>query len=183
MIPEQYPQNIEDIHHGLSYYAAHQKYVKCLIATFFAPLNYLLKNASENGNLTFDSVGLSLGILDLKTRYIPDALRDIGYLINIDTARHGPNPIDKANDYHAALAVILAGLKSIQDRGGAAWNLSFKGKNYDVVLKMPINFISDDTEGLDKVVDRFFSRTKVKCLCRMCSCPFDSAGDHQYIFE
>jgi hypothetical protein len=125
---------------------------------------------------------MSLGILDLETRSVDSAWRDIGYLINMDTAQTGDNPIDKINDYHATLAIILSGIKEIQDRGGIAWTLPFKGKRYDVVLKMPIIFITGDTEGQDKLVGKFANRANVKALCRMCSCPFESTGDPDYNF-
>ena len=58
-----------------------------------------------------------------------------------------------------------------------------KERTVRVFFRVPILFIIDDTDGHDKLVGKFATRTnKVKRVCRYCNCPFDSTDDPFYDF-
>jgi hypothetical protein len=180
IVPEESPAVITDVHHGSAYYEAYHRLIKNPKREILCPIALYgdKSHITTNGNLTIEPMQMSLLIFNLATRFMPSSWRTIGYLINMSNIPKGATPLDKANDYHASLAVILEQLKEIQESGGIAWQLSFKGKQYDVVFKFPIMFISGDTEGLDKFVGRFQVRTgRVKKLCRYCDCPFLETGN------
>ncbi len=46
------------------------------------------------------------------------------------------------------------------------------------VLKIPIQSLVGDNEGLDKIVGHFTNRTMVAGVCRKCKVSLASTGDH-----
>jgi hypothetical protein len=99
---------------------------------------------TTNGNLTIEPMQISLLIFNLATQFMPSSWRMIGYLINISNIPKGLTSLDKVDDYHASLAVILEQLKEVQESGEITWQLLFKGKQYDIVFKLSIMFISGE---------------------------------------
>ena len=64
------------------------------------------------------------------------------------------------------------------------WETSFKGKNFDVIIKTPLLFVSGDNEGLDKIAGRYGSHSKkVKSLCRYCNTPCLETGNPLFPFK
>jgi hypothetical protein len=75
----------------------------------------------------------------------------------------------RAQDFHAQLAVILEGLKELQQDGGFAWDLNYKGKNHSIVFHPVVAVGITDTEEHDKYAGHYCSRNKqIKQLCRYC---------------
>ncbi len=75
-------------------------------------------------------------------------------------------------DMHFMLRKILEPYKKLQDMGGIAWNLHYKGKNHNVHFIPFIMFVKGDTGEADKHCGKFGSRGEhVKQLCRYCTCP------------
>ena len=97
--------------------------------------------------------------------------RNLGYLVN-QSHLHYTTAVDKALDYHVLLEHILESLVHLQNGPGLSWKLNFAGKQFNVVFKFPLMFVSGDTEGHDKLVGKYLSRSiKVARLCRYCECP------------
>jgi hypothetical protein len=89
----------------------------------------------------------------------------------------------KILDYHTSLKHILDELIQCQQSGGIRWDFKFKGRNYDVILQMPILLIIGDSEGHDKMCARTGSNNlKCKRLCRACDCTPEDADDPDYIY-
>ena len=64
-----------------------------------------------------------------------------------------------------------------------AWKYSIDGKQYDLVLQIPVLFIIGDTEGQDKICGRYTSRSNVQKLCRYCNIPFSETDDPDFKFK
>ena len=87
---------------------------------------------------------------------------------------------EKQSDYHSMLEVVLAPLKQLQTEPGITYSLVFGSKNYQVSLKIPILFISGDSEGQDKLVGRRLVYSNLKGtahICRYCNIPYDKTED------
>ena len=75
------------------------------------------------GNLSLEPVTFTLGIFKRFLRHHGKAWRTLGFIEDLDSL-FGANhikPLQKANDYHAILSIILSDIKKIQKAGGIDW--------------------------------------------------------------
>ena len=64
------------------------------------------------------------------------------------------------------------------------WDLIINKNNVKVYFSIPTLFIIGDTDGHDKIVGKFASRTSnVKRLCRYCNCPYDETDNPDFHFN
>jgi hypothetical protein len=72
--------------------------------------------------------------------------------------------------YHEILDAMLAPVVKLQSKGGVPFSFTYRGKCYDVNVKVFLMFIIGDTEGHDKLLcGRYNSRAlQVKQVCRHC---------------
>ena len=80
------------------------------------------------------------------------------------------------------MTVILSSLVKLQQTGGIAWRLKYKGVVHDVVLKIPVLFIIGDNEGHDKLCGRYLS-SQAERLCRYCDCSFNDISNPDVQFS
>lgn len=81
-------------------------------------------------------------------------------------------PDTNAQDLHQILHVILGSYRRIQDNGGFAWDLHYKGKIYRLQFIPFVIFVKGDTVEHDKHCGKYGTRTGgVAQLCRYCTCP------------
>jgi hypothetical protein len=79
--------------------------------------------------------------------------------------------------------ILLGSLVDAQQGTGIAWCLSCQAELFKVVFKLPVLFIVGDTEGHDKMVGKFLSRTnRITRLCRDCDCPTEDTDVTTYLF-
>jgi hypothetical protein len=72
--------------------------------------------------------------------------------------------------YHEILDVLLASVVQLQSKGGVPFSFTYRGKCYDVNLKVFLMFIIGDTEGHDKLCGCYNSSAlQVKRVCRHCN--------------
>ena len=68
------------------------------------------------------------------------------------------NSLTKLRMYHEILDAMLASVVRLQSKGGIPFSFSYRGKPYNVNLKVFLMFIIGDTEGHDKLCGRYNSR-------------------------
>jgi hypothetical protein len=82
--------------------------------------------------------------------------------------------------YHGIFDAMLASVVNLQSKGGVPFSFTYRGKHYDVNLKVLLMFIIVHTEGHDKLCGRYNSRTlQVKRLCRHCDIPTMDQAQHR----
>jgi hypothetical protein len=106
----------------------------------------------------------------------------VGWVPNLDTLPSS-TPVGKAEDYHIVLKTALKQIIEVQKFDGIKWVLTFRSKEYTVVLKLPVLFIICDTEGADKLCARYLNRTKVNYLCHYCNIPTNKTSDPHHPFK
>ena len=126
-------------------------------------------HTTENGNLCMEPVSLTHGLINRATRNKTEAWRPLGYVKNQGVLPKVKSSL-KAQDYHFMMDAILESLVKLQETGGIAWRLKYKGVEYDVILKIVVLFVIADNEGHDKLCGRYLS-SLARRLCRYCDCP------------
>lgn len=139
-------------------------------------------HTDTNGNLCLEPVTFTLGIFKRSLRNNPKAWRTLGFIPNQDmnkkTTGASTSSSVRACDYHAALHVIFESIRALQGSNGVAWDLKYKGVSRRVTFKFPILFITGDTEGHDKLVGKYLSRSSsVSRHCRYCDCSSQFTGN------
>ena len=130
------------------------------------------------GNLSLEPVTFTLGIFNRALRHMAKAWKTLGFIEDLDKL-FGANQInadEKADDYHAILAIILADIKEIQKAGGIDWVFEINGTKHKRRLKIPIMFIIGDCKGHDVLCARVASH-QAHYLCRDCNCSKESGDD------
>ena len=139
------------------------------------------------GKLSVEPVSFTLGILNRKTRNLPQAWRTLGYIedfsnivrANQEQSAKKVNPKTHLQDYHAMMEHILKDLQDLQGKdNGFAWNLQIGAKTYNVVFKIAVQVVIGDCKGNDYLCGRYGTHSlQVKKLCRDCKvCTMD--GDN-----
>lgn len=83
-------------------------------------------------------------------------------------------PETKAQDLHSMLHCMLESYVEMQDSGGLAFDMFYKGKLHKLQFIPYCHCIKGDTVEHDKHCGSYGSRTRgVKQLCRACCCPTD----------
>jgi len=92
--------------------------------------------------------------------------------------------LQKAQDLHAALDHILAGLTKLQ-KEGLKWDLIHNGRTFnDVEFVFFVPFTRCDTDEADKLCGACTNRTaNVQQLCRCCCCPIDQSDNIRAKFK
>jgi hypothetical protein len=86
----------------------------------------------------------------------------------------------KAEDYHPMLIVVLSPLSELQTFNGIDLDLEYKNTMYCVSLKIPILFVTGDSEGQDKLVGRSLQYSNLrgtKLICRYCNVTYDNTDN------
>jgi hypothetical protein len=74
--------------------------------------------------------------------------------------------------YREILDVMLVSVVKLQRKGGVPFSFTYRGKQYDVNLKVFLMFIIGDIEGHDELCGRYNScALQVKRVCRHCDIP------------
>lgn len=80
---------------------------------------------------------------------------------------------DKKNyDYHSTLTIVLSPLIRLQSDNG----IDYDDNKIEVMLKIPIIFVTGDSQGQDKIVGRknqYISVNEGAHLCRYCDIQYD----------
>jgi hypothetical protein len=101
-----------------------------------------------------------------KTPNKPQAWRPLGYILNLELqskaeSAHAMKKEENIKLYYDVLRKILASLRKLQKDGGLPYSSNYQGKEYTVLLKLPILFIVGDTKGHDHLCARYNSRAMV----------------------
>lgn len=92
-------------------------------------------------------------------------------------------PACNAQDLHYMMEAMLQSYKELQV-SGFDWDLSYKGKSYQLHFELYVAFIKGDTVEHDKHCGSYNSRNKgVKQLCRYCTVPNDETDDAYCDYE
>jgi hypothetical protein len=151
---------------------------------------YIDKIATDrHGHLSLEPVYFTLTMFNRKTRNQPQAWRPLGYIPNLGLqskaeSTHGLKKEAKIKLYHDVLRKILAPLGKLQTDGGLPFCLHYRGRAFNVILKLPILFIVGDTEGHDRLCGRYNSRAHgVARLCRHCTTPTLQTSNLDYAWD
>ena len=124
----------------------------------------VMKHKSKGRRIMLDSMHMD-GVMAHQ-----DALEDEGIADN--------DKVEKAQDFHSMLEVVLRSYVILQD-SGFVWDLPYKGKWFkDIEFVLFTPFIKVDGEEADKLCGKYLSRTRnVAQLCRYCECPTNKSDD------
>ncbi len=131
----------------------------------------------QHGRCSLEPGYATLGIWNVTTRNKAEAWRPLGYIPNLyllskNENKFRMNSLTKLRMYHEILDAMLASVVRLQSKGGIPFSFSYRGKQYNVNLKVFLMFIIGDTEGHDKLCGRYNSRAlQVKRVCRHCDIP------------
>ncbi len=131
----------------------------------------------QHGRCSLEPGYATLGIWNRPTRNKAEAWRPLGYIPNLyllskNENKFRMNSVTKLRMYHEILDAILESVVRLQSKGGLPFSFDYKGKHYDVNLKVFLMVIIGDTEGHDKLCGRYNSRAlQVKRVCRHCNIP------------
>ena len=185
--PNEYEKEfINDINDGDCYKSAYNLYCGNKSTDVLCPLILFIDKThiDVKGNLTLEPVCLTLGIFNQDTRNKEDSWRIVGFIPSTNQISNQKlQSYEKQIDYHAMLEVILAPLIQIQKTNGIAWDLSYGSKIYNVVLKIPILFVTGDSEGQDKLVGRrlVYSNLRQSAhICRYCNVSFEDTDNPKF---
>ena len=177
-------QSYKDINDGTCYLDAYNYYCKNKTTDVLCPLIFFVDktHADFRGNIKLEPVMMTLGIFNKYTRNRENAWRTIGFIPNLDNvSNENLTADDKADDYHALLKVILAPLVDLQNEENVIeYVFDYNGVLYPVVLKVPILFVTGDSEGQDKLVGRianYSSNKDTARVCRYCDIPANVMDD------
>ncbi len=133
----------------------------------------------NRGNLCSEPILLGFAGLDYRTRMNPDSWRPLGFVPNQNVHPTAKTPEGKLSDVHVVMRHILDGVLQLQQKD-VRFRIPHKisGGFIPAVLKIPIQSLVGDNEGLDKIVGHFTNRTMVAGVCRKCKVPLASTGDH-----
>jgi len=124
-----------------------------------------------------------------------EVLDNEGWVLEEETKKRGKkaakdvntkktDALQKAQDLHAMLDHILAGLIKLQ-KEGLKWDLIYNGRTFnDVEFVFFVPFVRCDTDEADRLCGAYTNRTaRVKQLCRYCCCPTDQSNNIRAKFK
>jgi hypothetical protein len=132
---------------------------------------------NQHGRCSLEPGYATLGIWNVATRNKAEAWQPLGYIPNLyllskNENKFRMNSLKKLQMYHEILDAMLASVVQLQSKGDVPFFFTYRGKRYDVNLKVFLIFIIGDTEGHDKLCGRYNSRAlQVKQVCRHCNIP------------
>lgn len=139
-----------------------------------------------HGRCSLEPGYATLGIWNLSTRNKAEAWRPLGYIPNLyllskNENKFRMNSVTKLRMYHEILDAILESVIKLQSKGGVPFSFVYRGKQYNVNLKVFLMVVIGDTEGHDKACGRYNSRAlQVKRVCRHCDIPTMECDDAFY---
>ncbi|MGL4757811.1 MAG: hypothetical protein ACRCXZ_00605, partial [Patescibacteria group bacterium] len=174
---------LSDINDGYCYKDAYSFYCPETEKDVLCPLILFIDKTHIDikGNLTLEPVCLTLGIFNQNTRNKEEAWRIIGYIpstISISTQKL--ESYEKQSDYHSMMEVVLAPVIQLQKNHSITWNLNYGAESYEVSLKIPVLFITGDSEGQDKIVGRrlvYSNLRNAAHICRYCNVPYHKTDE------
>jgi len=114
--------------------------------------------------------------------YYFEMIDNEGWVLQVETKKRGKNDgqafhvfktesLQRAQDLHAMLDHILAGLIKLQ-KEGLKWDLIYNGQSFtDVEFVFFVPFMRCNTDEADRLCGAYTNRTwHVKQLCRYCYC-------------
>ena len=193
---------VEDLNTGRAYTKTYKKLIKKPGEQVLLPVLFYIDGASTGqfADLQITAVKFTLGIFSRKAReqdhfwrilgYIPAVMKhksqgrrmmlDSSHVDGImahqdfldDEGLADNSDVNKAQDFHAMLEVVLESYVDLQDTG-FYWDLAYKKKVFkDIEFVLFTPFIIADGEEADKLCGKYLSRTAtVAQLCRYCECP------------
>ena len=181
---------IADIDTGRSYRTAYKTLCHRPNHVLCGIIVYIDKLATDrHGHLSLEPVCFTLSIFNQKTRNRPEAWRPLGYVPNIGLmskaeSTHAIKSAAKVQLYHDILSKIFRELASLQTKGGLPFQFFYRGKEYNVILQIPLLAVLGDTESHDRLCGRYNSRGKgVARLCRHCTTPRSQTDNVDYDWE
>ncbi len=181
---------IADIDTGKSYRHAYKKLCHQPNHVLCGIIVYIDKLATDrHGYLSLEPVCFTLSIFNQKTRNPPEAWRPLGYVPNIGLmskaeSTHAVKSAAKVQLYHNILSKIFRELATLQTQGGLPYQFDYRGKQYKVILQLPLLAVLGDTESHDRLCGRYNSRGKgVARLCRHCNTPRSQTDNIDYEWE
>ena len=183
------PEELEDILDGDVCRAAYKIYVKSESDLMVPVIFFIDKtHVDRNGRLKIEPVCFTLGIFRKEYRRLPEFWRTLGYVNTMGRSdaegkaifRNMDGP-EKIRDYHYVLNIILKSYKDAQV-ADLPWTIQYKGRAYDVRMRVPLLYVIGDTEGHDKLCAHYQCRANagIKSLCRYCDCPNLETGNPRY---
>jgi hypothetical protein len=131
----------------------------------------------QHGRCSLEPGYATLGIWNLSTRNKAEAWRPLGYIPNLyllskNENKFRMNSVTKLRMYHEILDAMLESVVKLQSKGGVPFSFTYRGKQYNVNLKVFLMVVIGDTEGHDKLCGRYNSRAlQVQRVCRHCNIP------------
>ena len=200
---------VGDINTSRAYIASHRAYIKDPSKQILLPIIFYIDSAATGqfANLPVCALKFTLGIFNMKAREKDHMWRVLGYVPVVtsekskgkrllaksghaDASMAHPDlqenegcedskSVDKAQDFHAMLDVLLQDVVELEKAGGFIWDLFYKNKEYNGIHFVTYtHMIKADTDEADKHCGHYKSRTKgVKQLCRYCCCPTEKTDD------
>ncbi len=108
----------------------------------------------QHGRCSLEPPGYAatLGIWNRSTRKKAEAWRPLGYIPNLyllskNENKFRINSVTKLRMYHEILDAIIESVVRLQSKGGVPFYFDYKGKHYDVNLKVFLMVIIGYTEG------------------------------------
>jgi hypothetical protein len=132
---------------------------------------------NQHGPCSLEHGYAPLGIWNVATRNKAETWQPLGYILNLYLLSKNENTfrmnsLEKLQMYHDILDDMLASVVKLQSEGGVPISFTYRGKRFDVNLKVFLMFIIGDTEGHDKLCGRYNSRAlQVKRVCLHCDIP------------
>ena len=199
--PPKKQATIGDFHTARAHRMAYDKYITDPTRQILMPCQMYIDGActGQFQNLPITALKIALGIHTRKYRDNEHAWRTLGFVAQVSKPNsrgkamfsesghmdaetedlidgEGQQPsstkLNKAQDFHAMLEVILEDYLEVQ-KNGFVWDLRYRGKTYKDVEFVPyVVFVKCDTDEADLLCGSFKTRTgNVKNLCRYCTCP------------
>jgi hypothetical protein len=199
---------VEDLNTGRAYQKTYLKLIDKPGKQVLLPVIFYIDaaNTGQFADLPITAVKFSLGIFTRKAREKDYMWRTLGYVPSVskhkskgrrimldslhnDSVMAHPNAlqdegladdlrVNKAQDYHCLLKIILESYVNLQETG-FIWDLCYRNRVYrDIEFVLFTPFLKVDGDEGDKICGKYTSRGKdVACLCRYCECPTDKSDD------
>ena len=206
--PPAHSNYVKDLNTGRAYTRTFEHLINVPGTQVLLPVVFYIDAAvtGQFADLPVTAVKLSLGIFSRKAREKDYCWRTLGYIpetskfkskgrrILIDSLHHDvimevpdalddeesddDEPVSKAQDFHAMLAVVLKSYVKLQN-SGFIWDLPYNGNVYkDIEFVLFTPFVKCDGEEGDKLCGKYTTRTgNVAQLCHYCECPTDQTDD------
>ena len=205
---------VQDLNTGRAYTKTYERLINVPGKQVLLPVVFYIDAAvtGQFADLPVTAVKLSLGIFSRKAREKDYCWRTLGYIpetskfkskgrrILIESLHHDgimgvpdalddeesedDEPVSKAQDFHAMIAVVLRSYVKLQN-SGFIWDLPYNGTVYkDIEFVLFTPFVKCDGEEGDKLCGKYTTRTgNVAQLCRYCECPTDKTDDIRADFK